>query len=155
MDGRDNRRSTPTERAQTQVVTTRVLSRKEGQYDGKAAVVPYPGNRSSDTPQRRHRQVTLSHPASPAPVRAGFGCSVSRLPHCSIDAPACGARGARKSRESRCVYKRCASSVEGNSLGINRIPTVRGKPRNNRNLSGKVVEIKIINQIMKQLSFFV
>lgn len=53
MDGRDNRRSTPTERAQTQVVTTRVLSRKKGLFDGKGC-----GSSLPREPPLRHTTAT-------------------------------------------------------------------------------------------------
>lgn len=85
MDRRDNRRNTPTERAQTQVVTARVLSRKEGLCDGKAAVVL---NFLTREPPLRHTTAATSQAGYPLSPRVS--CSslrrarLLRLPPASL-----------------------------------------------------------------------
>lgn len=135
MDGWDNRRSTPAERAQTQVVTTRVLSRKEGLCDGQTAVVPYPGNRA----QTHHNDDTGRLPSvTPCLLLQSTPGSVGPSParsHCSIDAPACDARRDEISREPLCLQKMrlfCTALRGGEFFSHS-----QGKSRNNRNLSRK------------------
>lgn len=148
MDGRDNRRSTPTERAQTQVVTTRVLSRKEGLYDGQAAVVLYPRNRAQthhndDIGRLPSLTPCLLLQSEPGSVGSSPACS-----HCSRDAPACAERREEISREPLCLQdmRLFCSALRGGEFFWNLQDSHRqGKPRNIRNLSG---EINVINQII-------
>lgn len=148
MDGRDNRRSTPTERAQTQVVTTRVLSRKEGLYDGQAAEVPYPGNRAQthhndDIGKLPSLTPCLLLQSAPGSVGPSPACS-----HCSIDARACAERRKEISREPLCLQEMLlfCSALHGGEFFWNLQDSHRqGKPRNVRNLSGKSRGMNAIN----------
>lgn len=151
MDGRDNRRSTPTERAQTQVVTTRVLSRKEGLYDGQAAVVLYPRNRAQthhndDIGRLPSLTPCLLLQSEPGSVGSSPACS-----HCSRDAPACAERREEISREPLCLQdmRLFCSALHGGEFFWNLQDSHR---QGNLEISGiclgKVVEINVINQII-------
>lgn len=123
-DGRDNRRSTPTERADSSGHYWRVLSPNEGLSGGKAAVVPYPGNLRSDTahsgvfdrlPSLSARASCFSPAPSPACPNRSRGALLRSCVRRGNLARATLFTGDAPLLELR---------MEGNSAGIKRIPAV-------------------------------